>query len=667
MNNSSFYSTLALFCVGVILLASCAQSPQNLSAAIAPIAPAPDFPPALQWLNVDKPLTLQNLRGKVVLLDFWTLGCINCMHVIPDLDRLQAKYGNALAIIGVHSAKFAGEKGADAIRDAILRYGITHPVVNDKDFEIWNSYGVSAWPTFVLLDPDGNIVTAHSGEGPYEAFDQPIGELITQFAAEKKINRDPLPLHLEKDKAPPTPLRFPGKIAAQNGKLYISDSNHNRLVILNASDGSILNIIGQGAAGLKDGSLTEAQFSWPQGLAVDGQTIYVADTNNHAIRKVDLAAGTVTTLAGDGHQARDFNVPGRGTAVELSSPWDVLLHDGTLYIAMAGMHQIWSLNLKTLDAASFAGSGLEGLSDGPLAQAEMAQPSGLATDGTHLFSADSESSSIRQIDFDPAGSVHTIVGRGLFDFGDVDGAHDSVLIQHPLGLTFHEARLYVADTYNNKIKLIDPTTGQTQTLIGAGPAGFADGPALKAELNEPGGLVFDQGKLYIADTNNNLIREYDPANKLVTTLQIADASRLLPSAPSPAKFVGSAVTLGAQHVAPGSSGIVLNVTIPAGYKFNAAAPFYIGVMSDDPKIAQVDSQWAGQNVVNANFPLKVPLRLAPGQTHLTIDLVVYYCETVHESLCLVKRLQYAVPIDVSSQATAHAVNVDVNVAAPPAP
>ncbi|HEX2869201.1 MAG TPA: thioredoxin-like domain-containing protein [Ignavibacteriales bacterium] len=128
---------------------------------------APEFPDGLDWLNVDHPIKLSDLRGKVVLLDFWTFCCINCMHIIPDLKKLEAKYPGELAVIGVHSAKFLSEQETGNIRQAILRYDIEHPVVNDKDFKIWTSYGANAWPTVVLIDPRGDVVGHHSGEGVY--------------------------------------------------------------------------------------------------------------------------------------------------------------------------------------------------------------------------------------------------------------------------------------------------------------------------------------------------------------------------------------------------------------------------------------------------------------------------------------------------------------------
>jgi len=263
---------------------------------------APEFPAGLDWLNSDGPLSLRDLRGKVVVLDFWTYACINCMHVIPEFKRLEAKYADELVVIGVHSAKFTTERMTENIREAIVRYEIEHPVVNDRDFEIWRAYRVSAWPSFIIIDPDGKIVGRHSGEGIYELFDRVIGSMIKEFDAKGKVDRTPLKLVLEREGAPRSLFSFPGKVTIdeRGSRLYISDSNHNRIVVLSLADDSVVDIIGEGSEGLKDGGYEEAQFNKPQGLAVDGDVLYVADTENHAIRRVDLKAREVTTVAGSG-------------------------------------------------------------------------------------------------------------------------------------------------------------------------------------------------------------------------------------------------------------------------------------------------------------------------------------------------------------------------------
>ena len=365
---------------------------------------APEFPAGDQWLNTDHPLTLKELKGKIVLLDFWTYCCINCIHVIPDLKRLEEKYKDELVVIGVHSAKFKTEKDTDNIRQAVLRYEVHHPVINDSDFQVWSGYGIRAWPSFALIDPEGNVVGITSGEGIYETMDPIISELADYYKKEGKLNLKPFHYALEKDKQPQSILSFPGKIAAdeKSNTLVISDSNHNRIVIADL-DGQIRQVIGSGAEGFQDGDFQTAQFFRPQGVFWDApnQIIYVADTENHAVRKIDLETKTVETLAGSGHQARAYNLEGPGNKIDLNSPWDLLKKGDLLYIAMAGSHQIWTLDLKTGDAQVFAGSAREDIIDGPLKKAALAQTSGLTTDGNFIYSVDSETSSLRQSRFQP--------------------------------------------------------------------------------------------------------------------------------------------------------------------------------------------------------------------------------------------------------------------------
>ncbi|MBV9958738.1 MAG: redoxin domain-containing protein, partial [Acidobacteria bacterium] len=368
---------------------------------------APELTPNRGWLNTDKPLSLAALKGKVVLLDFWTYGCINCIHIIPDLKRLEKKYSNQLVVIGVHSAKFENEKETDNIRRIIMRYELEHPVVNDADFKVWEAYAVRAWPTQVLIDPAGYVIGSVSGEGNYELLDEAIGKTVEEFRKRGELNEQPLKLVLERAKVGDLPLAFPGKVLAdaKSDRLFIADSNHNRLVITKL-DGTLTDVIGTGASGSNDGAYDRASFYRPQGLALDGETLYVADTENHLIRRVNLKTKTVETIAGTGQQSREYNKSGAARSVALNSPWDLQLVGRTLYIAMAGPHQIWKLDLDRNEVATFAGSGREERQDGTLLMAGFAQPSGLATDGRTLFVSDSEANIIRAIDL-KAGTVET--------------------------------------------------------------------------------------------------------------------------------------------------------------------------------------------------------------------------------------------------------------------
>ncbi|MEP7274651.1 MAG: thioredoxin-like domain-containing protein, partial [Acidobacteriota bacterium] len=408
---------------------------------------APEFPAGMEWLNTDRPLSLRELRGKIVLIDFWTYCCINCMHIIPDLKRLEAKYSKELVVIGVHSAKFSTEKGTESIRQAVLRYEIEHPVVNDRDFEVWQQYVAQAWPTLVLINPKGKIVGKHSGEGIFDVFDKSIGEMASYFKAKGELEEKPLSFRLEKSNAPPSLLSFPGKVLAdeKSNRLFISDTNHNRIIVTNL-EGTVMDVIGDGAIGTRNGSFAEVEFNHPQGVALDGQVLYICDTENHLIRKADLSARTVTTLVGTGAQAQQHNVAGNGREVALNSPWDALVHAGKLYVAMAGSHQLWVVDPVSSEARPYAGSGREHHVDGPLLNSALAQPSGLTTDGKSIFFADSEISSIRAAALPPGATVSTIVGQGLFDYGDIDGTGDTVRLQHPLGVVYADGKLYVADT-----------------------------------------------------------------------------------------------------------------------------------------------------------------------------------------------------------------------------
>src|SRR5688500_17541842 len=363
------------------------------------LAKAPELDGGLAWLNTGKPLSLKDFKGKVVLLDFWTLCCINCIHIMPDLAKLEKKYANELVVIGVHSAKFENEKNSESIRKAILRYDIRHPVVNDADQKIWDAYEANSWPTFALIDPEGNFLGKTSGEGKYELLDKVIGEVIEEHRKKKTLNEKPMRFDTARfrDKVD-SPLYFPGKVLAdaKSDRLFIADSTNHRIVITDLA-GNKVAVAGTGVPGRKDGPFASAQFDDPQGMALNGHLLYVADRKNHVLRELDLKAKTVKTIAGTGEQDRSDRSEG-GPALEkgLNSPWALLLDGERLFIAMAGHHQIWTMDLKEKRLDPFAGTGAERLKDGPHHIACFAQPSGLASDGKNLYVADCEVSAIRK-------------------------------------------------------------------------------------------------------------------------------------------------------------------------------------------------------------------------------------------------------------------------------
>ncbi len=549
---------VALFLIGVWLLGQKASpwfaAGQQETAAsdddnpFARRIPAPDLDGGVEWVNTAEPVKLESLRGRFVLLDFWTYCCINCMHVLPELKQLEHAYPNELVVIGVHSAKFDGEQDSQNIREAIARYEIEHAVVNDAEMRIWNKFGARSWPTLVLIDPAGDVVWAASGERTFDDIQPLLDKGLTYYRGKGLLKPAPRLQVLADEKLAAMPLRFPGKVLADEagGRLFITDSNHNRIVVCSL-DGKMKTVIGAGAIGSDDGAFDKATFHHPQGAALVGETLYVADSENHLLRKADLANKTVTTIAGTGDPGSAWPDAGgdflqrqqagaksrsKPTETAISTPWDVLVHDNALFVAMAGTHQLWRMPLDESKIGPYAGNGREAITDGQLLPrvpyesgfASFAQPSGLASDGKQMFVADSEGSIIRSVPFDAAGEAASVVGPTggtLFDFGDKDGAAEAVRLQHPLGVAWYKGKLYVADTYNNKIKMVDVAARKCQTIAGTGKAGHDDGDGATATFNEPGGLAAAGDKLLVADTDNHLIRVVElAAPNRVSTLVI---------------------------------------------------------------------------------------------------------------------------------------------------
>jgi DNA-binding beta-propeller fold protein YncE len=618
-----------------------------MSAQERPKVRAPEITGGRGWLNTDKPLSIAALKGKVVLLDFWTYGCINCIHIIPDLKKLEAKYANQLVVIGIHSAKFQNEKETENIRHIILRYEIEHPVYNDSEYAVWQSYGVRAWPTQVLIDPAGYIIGGVSGEGNYDVIDQAIGKTVADFRAKGELNEEPLKLVLERAKVGELPLAFPGKILAdaKTDRLFIADSNHNRVVVTKL-DGTLVETIGTGEIGANDGAFDKATFYRPQGLALSGDDLYVADTENHLIRRVDLKSRTVETIAGTGRQTHDYFKVGPARSVALSSPWDLQLVGRVLYIAMAGPHQIWMLDLDKNEVSTFAGSGREARLDGPLLEAGFAQPSGMATDGKTLYVADSESNIIRAIDI--AGrSVKTLVGGDLFEFGDVDGTGDDVRLQHPLGLLAYGDKVLIADTYNHKIKELDPKQDKVTSLLGTGKPGQADGPS--PSFYEPGGLAIANGNLYVADTNNHAIRVIDLKSKRASTLKISDLTPPIKSMQALESASGpnaEEIKVPAQRIHGGAGTLQIDVELPPGYHLNPLAPQRYKISVDGKSIV-IDEKDASRAAKDLKLPLRIPLTTnGVGPSNLRAQVTLFYCREDNTGTCRIRTLVWLVPIEV---------------------
>lgn len=637
----------------------------------------PELPKGMEWFNTKKSISKADLKGKFVLFDFWTYCCINCMHILPELKKLEQRFPNELVVVGVHSAKFETEKDRENIIQAMLRYEVEHPVVNDDKHQLWDFYGVNVWPTLLLVDPEGKVVSRSTGEFKAADVAKVLEKGIPFYRERSLLNEKPFPIDLVK--SADTPLLFPGKVLADEpgNRLFISDSNHNRIVVTDLA-GKLLDTIGSGAIGRDDGDFATASFDHPQGCALHQGMLYVADTENHLIRKVDLNAKTVTTIAGTGRQA-DPLLPRvkRGTpkGTLLSSPWDLWIHKKDLFIAMAGAHQIWKMPLSESEIGPYAGNGREDIVDGRLLPrtagqlgfSSFAQPSGLASDGEWLYVADSEGSSIRAVPFDTSREAVTVVGTAhraegrLFDFGDVDGPSTLAKFQHCIGITFADDALFVADTYNNKIREVNPRTGETRTLAGKGynQAGNDDA---EGTFDEPAGITHAKGTLYIADTNNHLIRTIDLASGNVGTLTIAGlAPPKPPKADTKPAFRNAAqrkLELTSVKAAP--NGITLHVTLkpPAGMEMSSEAPMVYWL--DSPQESgPLDRTAFGKRKLEkpwAQFDVTVPVK-GTGQDVVAVSLNYYYCQHGDDGVCKTGSVVFTVPLAITASGDAKPIEL----------
>jgi DNA-binding beta-propeller fold protein YncE len=562
-------------------------------------------------MNTDSPIRIQDLRGKIVLLDFWTYCCINCMHIIPDLKRLEEKYANEIVVIGVHSAKFQNEKNTASILQAVMRYEIEHPVVNDASMIVWQQYGIRAWPTVVVVDPLGKVIGAAAGEGVFQSLDPILASMVAEFGAAGQLDRRKVVTDPIARRMPNPVLSFPGKVLADaaSNRLFIADSNHNRIVICDLG-GAVQDCAGSGSIGNDDGTFEVATFHHPQGMCLVGNALFVADTENHSIRILDLQSRHVRTFP-------------LGTT-KLNSPWDLVVLGNSIYIAMAGSHQIWKLDLNNNSVGPFAGSGREALIDGKLSEAAMAQPSGITTDGQRLYVADSETSSIRSISVGAGGEVQTLVGMGLFEFGDVDGPGDEARMQHPLGIAYARGILYVADTYNGKIRKVNPITREVSAHAG----GF----------EEPGGISAAGDKLYVADTNSHTVKVLDLDTNVIESLMLSGLEKLRSAGGG---WTGDTIQVTKPIVIrPGDTSIVFDVVMPEDYKTLPDSPTRILFSVNDGESRQLVDR-------PQSFPIEWKAGIAENTT-LNVMVQLYYCHARDNALCFFKETLFTIPVEVAT-------------------
>ena len=612
---------------------------------------APELDGALAWLNIERPLTMSELRGCVVLLDFWTYCCINCMHVIPTLREIEQRHaGDPLVVIGVHSGKFSAEHDPDRIMEAIGRYGVEHPVVVDDDMAIWSRFDIRSWPTIVVVGADGRVAAVAPGEPALETLDAFIEHELELARKEgslalspPRLSDGPLPDH--------KPLLYPGKARAlSDGRIAVSDSGHHR-VILCQPDGKVLLVAGSGIRGWVDGPAIDAAFDDPQGVCWHEGALYVADSRNHAIRRIEVESQQVTTVAGTGALG-DEAPQGRAKATEvaLRSPWDLCAVDGAIYVAMAGGHQIWRFWPDAGEIELYAGSGVEALLDGDVVRSAWAQPSGLSERDGILYVADSETSAVRAIDL-AAGQVHTLVGQGLFDFGDEEGDAEAALLQHCLGVAATGDGVLIADTYNGKIKRwrggIDEVGTITTVLDG---------------LSEPGSVsVTRDGLWLVSDTNAHRILAVREG--AISELRVSgapeprrgaiEAKRADPLSPAATRgwFTSLLELPEGSGLAPGGGVVELSLSVPPGMGIAPGSPLSASVevsrRSDLLLLARQRLTIEAEGGSSQRLAIDVAVTDLPGpkieaELVATIDYVA--CRDDDHAACTPGRLHLRVPV-----------------------
>ena len=459
--------------------------------------PAPEFPAGLDWVNASEAPMLSALRGRAVLLWFWSYDNVHCWNLLPDLTYLENRYHDGLTVIGIHTPKYPHQRDSGAVLKAVNRLHIRHPVANDPDHLLWRQYGVDAWPSAVLIDAEGLISAIIPGEGRRQDLDERIAAVLDE-AAERDLREYEAAVPASRPE-PRLPLLFPGKLLDTDKLLYVADSGHHRVLECN-HDGRILRQFGSADAGYWDGRNEECGLNDPQGLAIRDDFLYVADRGNHCVRRIRLYGGDVETVLGNGEHARLRPHDAIATETPIGNPTDLTIVADKLYALSASQNQVWELNLNTGKVNVLAGTGKLGVQDGLSLEASFAQPSGVAPSGLQLLVADAAASAIRLVRLSD-GRVTTLVGHGLYEYGDAAGARDTARLQNPLDVAMDPRGIvFIADTYNGKIKALSLKSGAVRSLN------------VNYRLVEPGGLSIAAGALWVANTNVHEIVRIDLAS-----------------------------------------------------------------------------------------------------------------------------------------------------------
>ncbi len=600
-----------------------------------------------QWFNVSRPLEVSDLEDRVILLDFWTYACVSCIQALPEIKKLEKEFGSKLTVIGIHSGKTINDKDPEEIRKAILKYDISHPVINDADAKIWDSFAVKSWPTFVLINIHGRVVKTYSGANAVKKMKIGVKKLISKF--KYQINRDLLPIVLEKNFIADTVLTFPTKLEYVNNfsyksrqfpVLFIANSGQNNIIVSSLS-GDIIAKIGSKREGFEDGTFEAASFSNPQGMIYNDGKLYIADSGNHALRVVDFKSGMVSTLIGSGMVGKI--VDGNGEVLEaknfdLSSPSDLEFFPdkNNIVIANSGTNQILSYNITKQTISVLAGNGEEGMFDGK-ENNSLAQTSDLAVYGNKLYFLDAKSNSLRVID--EKGEVKTLIGVSLLKFGHVNGDKNQALMQHPLGLMVDDTGIYISDSFNHVIRKYDFSSKQIRDLVGGKARGDGIGSAANTHFDEPNGIASVLDRLYIADSNNNRIISVSRGNFNSELLDIMPPLKI--SKEGFLEYLPNLQKLETAKVKADSE-IMVKINLNKGWKINDMGPSFVNLLEvvKDNEANLIESlDWHKIQ----NKEMKLP-KLSKKKDYI-LQGTIYYCQDKKNALCYIKSYEQKITVD----------------------
>lgn len=455
---------------------------------------APEFDATMAWINTS-PMTLAGLRGHPVVLLFWNAGSAHCHNALHTIGALASRFRDSAAFVAIHVPKFDHERDGAVAWDVLQGEGAGLPLVNDGDWAAWQQYALSAWPTAVLLDAQGFIRERFVG-------DRAIEGLLPALEAEIDANFLHSPGHVDVPRLDAADARgallAPAGLVANASRLYIADTGHHRILEC-THDGRVLRRIGTGNRDFVDGLADVAGFNAPRGLALLQDRLYVADTGNHAIRRINTRTGEVDTLVGNGRSGDPVAGAIRlSKEASLDRPWGLAVADNTLLVTLAASHQVWAIELGTVSLRHFSGSGRFGDDEGAATDATFAQPTGLVVMGERAYVIDAASSALRELRM-ADGSVKNLFGRGLFEFGLKDGGARQALMQYPTALAPLPGGqgLWVADTGNGALRRW-VSRNQALTTV-----------PLPTGLHRPAALAAWQGQLWIADAGHHLVWRFD--------------------------------------------------------------------------------------------------------------------------------------------------------------